>query len=256
MAGLSTPTLRHVPEIGGSATGFIVLIVFLILIIVASSFAILHFIRDERFTHHRHRRYEQPSTSGSPFIYDASSDRRLSWRRLFKHFHSRSEATDTSSRGHPSIPVRGGRGCYQIGSGDSWDHTMAQTTEVHSHPHEAYPDDASPADSPALSDTNPYGHRTFIHHRDSCASSMHLDTADPRKPMSLSSPSLSPSNLEMHHTLSPLPPDSPTPMLVGSPSPRSGSSMSRRAISPLPEPAVPPGIGRTFEGGSKFLEAL
>ena len=208
-----------------------------------------------RFTHRRHQR---SASSSTPFIYSATSERpsRLwSWRtRLFKYFRSRSDTNDTSALGRPST-VQDGHHWYQTGSGDTWDYTVPQLMEVHNTPLQSYPYCTSPPPLPETPLPNPYA---LIYNHDSSASSVHFDLSDPRK----ASPTYTPSNqtfssnLDLHRVVSP-PPNSSIPIPASSSSLRSGSPIPRQAVSPVPEPTVPPGIyQRTFEGGSKFLEAL
>jgi hypothetical protein len=231
-------------------------------IIVASSFAILYLIREDRlqsifrFTHRRHQR---SASSSTPFIYSATSDRpsRLwSWRTsFFKFFHPRSDTNDTSALGRPST-VQDGHHWYQTGSGDTWDYTVPQLMEVPNTPLQSYPYCTSPPPLPETPLPNPYA---LIYNHDSSASSMHLDLSDPRKasPTYTQSNQTFSSNLDLHRVVS-SPLNSSSPMPASSSSLRSGSPIPRQAVSPVPpEPTVPPGISqRTFEGGSKFLEAL
>jgi len=246
--------------------GFIVLVVCLALIIVASSFAILYLIREERsqgifrFTHRR----QQRSASNTPFIHNASQDHRpwLWTNRFLKFFHSRSDSNDPSVHDRRDT-VQEGHHWYQSASGDSWDHTVPRLMEARNATLESYPYTASPPPLPEVNLPNPHEHRALIYNHDSSESSVHLDLSDRRKASSLSSPAFSqfnpnsPSNVDLHRvTSSPLP-DSLTLVMASSSSLKSGSPIPRRAVSPGPEPTAPQGIAqRTFEGGSKFLEAI
>lgn len=244
--------------------GFIVLVVCLVLIIVASTFAILYLIREERsqgifrFTHRR----QQRSASSTPFIRNASSDHRPWTNKLLKFFHSRSDSKDSSVRDR-SDTVQDGHRWYQSASGDSWDHTVPRVMEARNATLEPYPYSASPPPLPETNLPNPFERRALIYNHDSSGSSVHLDLSDPRKASSLSSPAFSqsnpnsPSHLDLHRAMSSPHPDSLTHVIASSSSLRSGSPIPRRTVSPGPEPTAPQSIAhRTFEGGSKFLEAI
>ena len=236
----------------------------MVLTIVAASFAILYLVRDERshgifrFTHRRHQR---STSSSTPFIYNVTSDRRLwSWREnLFKFFHFGTDSNDSSAQGRPNSMPDGHR-WHQTGSSDTWDQTVPQLMEAHNTPLQLYPYCVSPPPLPETPLPNPYGHHALIYNHDSSGSSVHL--SDPRKASSLSSPTFTQSNqtfssnLDLHRVMS-SPPSSSIPILASSSSLRSGSPVPRQAVSSVQEPTVPPGIAqRTFEGGSKFLEAI
>ncbi|KAF8626208.1 hypothetical protein AX15_004898 [Amanita polypyramis BW_CC] len=270
----STPTTLTVrdsiPKIGGSTAGFIVLIVCLAVVIVISLLVIMYLLREDcvlgRLARRRQHRYER-STSTSAFIYHEPSKRQTwSWMKgLPKLPHLRNPAIDLSSRGlSGSIPMRDGRGWYQTGSDDIWDHTVPQLTGVRNPLGVEYA--TTPRTSaPPLSDA--HEHRTSVYQNDSPASSgVRFELLESRKLLpehpkrDLSSLYPIYAATEIHPSSPPPLPNSPIPVFASSSSLRSGSPMPRRAVSPVPpgsDPTSPVDTAiQTFEGGSKFLEAL
>ncbi|KAF8638903.1 hypothetical protein AX17_001954 [Amanita inopinata Kibby_2008] len=273
------------PKIGGSTVGFIVLIVCLVLIILVSSSAIMCLVRQERrpngfrpFTRRRQRGYEQRNASASPYSYNSSSEpRQKSWaRRLINFFHIRRATINSPSRGIPgSKQARcGGNGWHQTGSNDAWDYPGTQSTETHklTIPESyTYPSATPRSGSPTADLYLPGASPVPRLNRDSLASSsVRFELPDSHIAMSPTPLTLLERNSPTPYTIFPsirtqlsssLPPSaSPSPALANSPPLRCASTDpfrgSPRSLTDSPV-SMQAGVSiRTFEGGSKFLEAL
>ncbi|KAK0455186.1 uncharacterized protein EV420DRAFT_587356 [Desarmillaria tabescens] len=241
---------RGTPKIGGSVGGFIALVVGLSLIILISCIAIFFLLREgepsdeERAA--RRRRYRQQALE---YTYGPTASPQSSWSSKVKSVFG---GTTSSSKGSK-------RGWVQAGSGDEWESESIIDEAEGRHPDLSQRGSmqitySPPLDAPFHPPLQP----------SESASSVRFDTQGvPVLPYlrSLSSPSPHPSLPNIHSRIS-----SPTPSDPLSP-------VHDRVVSP--EPIAPAHIDspvehhegrkssgqsatsvRTFNGGTKFLEAL
>ncbi|KAK0210154.1 hypothetical protein DFS33DRAFT_261936 [Desarmillaria ectypa] len=238
---------RGSPKIGGSVGGFIALVVSLSLIILISCIAIFFLLREgepsdeERAA--RRRRYRQQALE---YTYGPTSSPQSSWSSKVKSIFGGNSGSSKGSK----------RGWVQAGSGDEWE---SESIEEGRHPDVSQRGSmqmtySPPLDAPFHPPLQP----------SESASSVRFDTQGaPVLPYlsSMSSPSLHPSLPNIHSRIS-----SPTPSDPLSPG-------HDRVVSP--EPIAPAHVDnavehhegrkssgqsgtsvRTFNGGTKFLEAL
>ncbi|KAM6500989.1 hypothetical protein JOM56_004003 [Amanita muscaria] len=267
------------PKIAGSSAGFIALIVCLIVIFLVSTSAIVYLLRNERsannlkgYANRRRRRTEQRAV-----VSASSGQHPQSWAKLLiPFFHFGRAPANSPPESTSSKPTQDGRGWYQTGSGDSWDYTNPQLAEAQrptAVPY-SYPNSSRSLSSPPSMDYHEQGSSrstmpTVSEHSPRSIMAHHEISESHKPPSALpsaslhsdrDSPSLYPALLSSRVFFSsPSPSPSPTSTPVGgSTSPRL-AFVDLRERSPTPQRTDSPGgetNRRTFEGGSKFLEAL
>ncbi|PFH53552.1 hypothetical protein AMATHDRAFT_83852 [Amanita thiersii Skay4041] len=259
--------------------GFIVLIVCLVLIILISASAIFYLVRDERssnvkrFATRRQRRYQQRHMGASPYEYNTSEQHPRSWaKRLASFLHIKNANTNKPKTAPQSKPLRNSENTWShTGSVESWAYPATGGLRMPEPDLRQYQYSLTGRISPTRT-ANLYTAFSPIpdHNDPPPSSSDRLDMAEAHSPqfgrflVERHSPSPHPTRLSVQIqapisiSSTPTPsPNTPTRLITPDPDPFHGSPRLHSMDSPVPDSPAPTGVSvRTFEGGSKFLEAL